>query len=201
MYFHSILITILSPLRTLTLPGTYHCRHDGVSPRLFTLHESIHILSLLLPTTTKTVHSHVLLLHQYDRIVPCHLVRNAHRACISITSAPAGTRTVPVRTYICSATLFMQYRFQTINQQLHAPRQQALLRLLRLRSTNTVLYSLCPVKVVLDYRNYFEFPCKIWEPTVGRSNFCTAARPPRKSSVEFECIYVSIALNTVHVRP
>ena len=56
MYFHLILITILSPLHTLSLPaGTYHCWHDGVSPRLFTLHESIHILSLILATTTKTV--------------------------------------------------------------------------------------------------------------------------------------------------
>ena len=79
--------------------------------------------------------SHVLLLHQYDRIVPCHLVRKAHRACISITSAPGDTRTVQYQ-YVHSATLFMQYRLQTINQQLHAPRQQALLRLLRLRSTN-----------------------------------------------------------------
>ena len=43
------------PLRTLTLPGTYHCRHDSVSPRVFALHKSIHILSLLLATTTKTV--------------------------------------------------------------------------------------------------------------------------------------------------
>jgi hypothetical protein len=46
--------------------------------------------------------------------------------------------------YVHSATLLMQYRFQTVNQQLHAPRRQALLRL---RSTN--IYSLRPVKVVL----------------------------------------------------
>ena len=42
--------------------------------------------------------------------------------------------------YVHSATLLMHYWFQTVNQQLHAPRRQALLRLLRLRSTNLILY-------------------------------------------------------------
>ena len=55
MHFHSILITVLSPLHTITLLGTYHCWHDDVLPRLFTLHESVHILLLLLASTTKTV--------------------------------------------------------------------------------------------------------------------------------------------------
>ena len=134
MYFHSILITILSPLRTLTLPGTYHCRHDGVLPRVFTLHKSIHILSLLLATTTKTVAMYF----SFTSVIKLYRVTSFAMRIARVF--PLLLHQVVQYQYVHSATLLMQYRFQTVNQQLHAPRRQALLRLLRLRSTNNTCY-------------------------------------------------------------
>jgi hypothetical protein len=141
MYFHSILITILSPVRTLTLPGTvpgtYHSWHDGVSPRVFDLHESIHILSLLLATTgtTKTVAMYF----SFTSMIESYRVTSFAMRISRVF--PLRLHQVVQYQYVHSATLLMQYRFQTVNQQLHAPRRQALLRLLRLRSTNNLTYN------------------------------------------------------------
>ena len=123
---------------TITCPNSHTTRHVPLSAwrRLASCIYSSRINTYTLAAFSdyEKNSSHVLLFHQYDRILPC--LSFAMRIARVF---PLLLHQVVQYQYVHSATLLMQYRFQTVNQQLHAPRRQALLRLLRLRSTNTIV--------------------------------------------------------------